>query len=126
MSSSDVPPDYLARAREVCLTLPEATEEVTWGHPNFRVRKKIFAGIGIGGDEIDATTMTMKAAPGEQQSLLAEGHPFFYPKYVGSKGWIGIVIDDDTDWDEVRELVTDSFRAVAPKTVARQLDDGRR
>lgn len=59
--------------------------------------------------------MSMKAAAGEQEGLLAIGHPFFKPKYVGSKGWIGIVIDDDTDWDEVRELVTDSFVVVAPK-----------
>ena len=123
MASGDVPEHHLERAREVCLALPEATEELTWGHPNFRVRGKIFAGIGLGGDGVAETTMTMKAPPGEQELLLAEGHPFFYPKYVGSKGWIGIVIDDATDWEEVRELVTDSFRVIAPKTVSRQLGE---
>ena len=122
MSSGDIPEHLLARARDVCLALPEATEELTWGHPTFRVRGKIFAGIGTDG-EAGYTTMTMKAPPGEQEVLLAVGEPFFSPKYVGSKGWIGVVVDDDTDWAEVRELVTDRFRTIAPKRVAAALDE---
>jgi predicted DNA-binding protein (MmcQ/YjbR family) len=111
---------HLERARAICLDLPEATERETWGHPTFRVRDKIFAGFGTGDD--GTTAMSMKAAPDEQESLLAVGHPFFKPAYVGSRGWIGIVIDDDTDWDEVRELVLDSYRAIAPKTLVRRVD----
>jgi hypothetical protein len=38
---------------------------------------------------------------------------------VGSKGWIGIVM---TDWEEVGELVTDSYCAIAPKNLSRTLD----
>ena len=82
----------------------------------------VFA-VGLAQSDDGTTTMSMKAAPGEQESLLAVGHPFFKPAYVGSKGWIGIVIDDETDWDEVRELVLDSYRAIAPKTLVRCLDE---
>ncbi len=36
--------DSLTRLREICLTLPETTEKVSWGDvPTFRVRDKIFA-----------------------------------------------------------------------------------
>lgn len=132
MATDDVPEHFLAQARAIALELPEATEIETWGHPTFRVRNKIFAGIGASDgqgstsfapDEVDGRmiTMTMKAAAGEQESLLASGAPFFRPRYVGQRGWIGIVIDDETDWAEVEELVLDSYCAIAPKTLAKQL-----
>ena len=130
MATADIRPDWLAQVRQIALALPEATEKETWDHPTFRIRDKIFAGIGVGDGATDhrlkagelVTAMSMKAAPGEQESLLATGHPFFRPKYVGHRGWIGIVIDEETDWAEVEELVIDSYRTIAPKKLVRQLD----
>ena len=120
----DMPPEIYAAVQRVCLAFPEAVEKETWGHPTFRVRDKMF--VACGGSENDAgelrVTMTMKAEPGEQDALLAEGYPFFYPKYVGSKGWIGIHLSSDTDWDEIAELVEESYRVIAPRTLVRQLD----
>lgn len=109
----------------MCLALPEAEERETWGHPTFRVRDKMFATIGAGeaDDGRPRVTMSMKAAPGEQEILLAVGHPFFYPRYVGSKGWIGVEIDGDTDWTEIAELVEESFRVIAPNTLVARLPE---
>ena len=101
-------------AQRVCLEFPEAIEKETWGHPTFRVRDKIFASFGQN-DADDGASMTMKAPPGEQELLLATDGPFFYPKYVGSSGWIGVHVTADTDWEEIRELVEDSYRLTAPK-----------
>ncbi len=111
----------LGRIRKLCLALPEAAEKETWGHPTFRVRDKIFVGAGTGDD--GTVTMSMKAAPGEQEALLAIGAPFFYPQYVGSKGWIGVAVDEATDWTEMAELIEESYREIAPKRLAAQLDD---
>ncbi len=109
-----------ARAiRDIALGFPEATERETWGHPTFRVRDKIFVTYGV--DEEGGRQVTMKAAPGEQESLLAEGAPFFLPKYVGSKGWIGIHVDDDTDWQDMAELVADSYREIAPRGLSERI-----
>ncbi len=102
--------------------MPESSEKETWGHPTFRVRDKIFTSFGESEGDEPTTVVTMKAAPGEQEPILAEGHPFFLPKYVGSKGWIGIVLDDATDWTEIAEFVEDSYRQIAPKGLAAQLD----
>lgn len=102
--------------RDIALGFPEAEEKETWGHPTFRVRDKIFVSYGV--DEDGHASVTMKAAPGEQESLLAEGQPFFLPKYVGSRGWIGIRVDDDTDWRMIAELVVDSYREIAPRSLA--------
>lgn len=118
---NDIPPAHLDAARRICLDFPDAHEEETWGHPTFRVRSKIFAGMGR--DDDGRVTMSMKAAAGEQASLIATGHPFFMPKYVGSKGWVGVVIDDATDWEEIAELIDDSYRAIAPGTLVKQLDN---
>ena len=43
MNVLTVSPARLARLREICLSLPDATEKIAWGDPTFRVRDKIFA-----------------------------------------------------------------------------------
>jgi len=108
--------------------LPEATEQETWGQPTFRVRAKIFAAIGGGGgfDPVPVSSgarvsMLMKAAPGEQDVLLMVGEPFFRPRYLGYKGWIGVYIDEATDWGDIEGLVEDSYRVIAPKKLVEQL-----
>ena len=59
--------------------------------------------------------------PGAQEALVAaEPDTFFRPPYVGHRGWLGIRLDGDIDWDEVAELLTDAYLVVAPaKLVAR-------
>lgn len=56
----------------------------------------------------------------ELESLRSAGPPFLL------LGWgrdaIGLVIDDDTDWDEVRELVTESYCLMAPKKLVALVD----
>ncbi len=118
-----LPADVLAAIRAICLAYPEAEEQTTWGHPTFRVRNKIFASAGLSEDDDTLVTMAMKVAAGEQRSLLATGHPFFMPRYVGSKGWIGVVVDSSTDWDEIAELVDDSYREIAPKRLIAELEN---
>ncbi len=110
----------LARIRKLCLALPEAYEEETWGQATFRVRRKIFA---VTSDHGGTTTVALKAAPGEQEALLAQGGPYYFPPYVGPKGWIGVDLRSrHVDWVELGELVTDSFRLVAPKRLSAQLE----
>lgn len=117
----EIPAAVVDAVRGVCLALPESAERETWGHPTFRVREKIFATLGLD-EESGRATMAMKAPPGEQELLLATGDPFFYPKYVGANGWIGLSVDAETDWEEVAELVEDSYRMTAPKKLIALLD----
>jgi predicted DNA-binding protein (MmcQ/YjbR family) len=109
----------MARIRKICLGLPEAYEEETWGTATFRVRKKIFAMVA---DEKGSTSASMKASREDQTAMLAQGEPFFFPPYVGSKGWIGIDLRFSTlDWEEVGEVVQESYRLVAPKRLAAEI-----
>jgi hypothetical protein len=56
--------------------------------------------------------------------LIAEdATQFFRPPYVGHRGWLGVRIDLDPDWDELAEIVRDAYRCVAPKTLLATVDD---
>ena len=51
-----------------------------------------------------------------------EPERFFVPPYVGHRGWIGVRLDVDVDWEEIRGIATDAYRAVAPKKLLAELD----
>ena len=53
-------------------------------------------------------------------SLLSTGYPFFASR--AGRDRIVVVLTDDTDWEEIRELVTDSYRILAPKKLTALLD----
>ena len=103
------------RLRAICLAFPEAVEQAFGGHtdPTYRVRNKIFA---MESSRDGRPALWCKAPPGAQSMLVdADPERFFAPPYVGPKGWIGVHIDRGTDWDLVRDLVSDSYRMTAPK-----------
>jgi predicted DNA-binding protein (MmcQ/YjbR family) len=113
--------DPLARLREICLALPEATEKETWGDtPTFRVRDKIFAMLAT--DRRDGRpTMWCKAPPGAQEALVGSApERFFVPPYTGHNGWVGVWLDGAVDWEEVGELVAESYGMTAPKRLVRR------
>ena len=118
------PGDPLTRVREICLALPEVTERLSHSAPTFFVRgKKTFVmfhddhhGDGILG-------LWCAAAPGVQEELVrTEPDRFYRPAYVGHRGWIGVRLDVDPDWDEVAAICADAYRCVAPKTLVARLD----
>ncbi|MGH9125430.1 MAG: hypothetical protein ACRDZ8_12000 [Acidimicrobiales bacterium] len=70
-----------------------------------------------------ATMVVLRPDPDEREDLMAIGHPFFSRgRWDVRLGRIAIVIEATTDWDEIAELVTDSYRQTAPKKLAAQLD----
>ena len=107
------------RLRAICLALPEATEKEAWGDPTFRVRDRSFALPKLGDGRI---SVMLKAPPGAQEILVgADPELFFRPPYVGHKGWIGMRLDREPDWREVKVLVERSYRLTAPKRLAGKL-----
>ena len=105
--------DPLERLREICLALPEAAEKETWGEATFRVRDKIFATCG--GDD-GPPSLCCKAPAGAQEVLVASNpERFFRPAYVGHRGWVGVRLYAPVDWDQIADLVEESYRMTAPK-----------
>lgn len=108
-------PSRLDRIRSICLSLPEAAERETWGHPTFRVRDKIFASCGE-----KATTLGFKAHPDELEALLGDGR-FERSAYVGRYGWVTMTLSGRVDWNEVDELIRSSYLLIAPKRLGSEV-----
>ena len=111
-----MPEQPIDRLRAICLALPEVVEKEAWGDPTFRVRDKIFAMEKRGDGRI---SVWCKAPAGSQMVLVgADPERFFVPPYVGHKGWVGVWLDHEADWDEVAAIVRRSYRLIAPKRLA--------
>ena len=119
-----MPPRPLTRLRKLCLSLPEATEVEAWGEPTFRA-KKIFAMYASANTHHGAGRpgVWLKASPGNQEWMVQHApNRFFRPPYVGPAGWVGVFLDGDVDWEELEELIRDSYRLIAPKKWVAILD----
>jgi hypothetical protein len=64
--------------------------------------------------------LVLRANPYERKALLSIGHPFFASRAGHDR--IGVQLTDDTDSKEIRELVTESYRILAPKKLIALLD----
>ncbi|PYQ53197.1 MAG: phosphoribosylglycinamide formyltransferase [Acidobacteria bacterium] len=110
-------PTVLAKMREICLSLPGTKETLTWGEPHFRVGDKIFAGCG---DEKGRAVIGFKLEMDHADAIIQDPR-FSRAPYVGHKGWVSMDASSVEDWDEVRPLVLESYRLIAPKrTLARR------
>jgi hypothetical protein len=118
--------DPVERLRRIALALPEATEKVSHGEPSFfcppEKRARQFVAVDDHHHGADRLAFWCPAAAGAQEALIAENpEQFFRPPYVGHRGWVGVRIDLDPDWDEIAEIVRDAYRQVAPKTLVAKL-----
>jgi hypothetical protein len=97
--------------RRLALSLPATTEKPSYGMPGFRVKDKLFARIREEGDVL----VVWVADEGEKRGLVAsEPEKFFTtPHYDGHP--TVLVRFGAVDVEELRELVTESWRLRAPK-----------
>jgi len=111
----DVPDGIVRRVRAACAHLPEAYEEQPFLRVRWRIRGRTLADVvTVDRAEGPITCMYVHSAEPELSALVASGDPF-YPGWGG--GLVAMVLREDgtTDWDEVKELVTDSYCLLAPK-----------
>lgn len=116
---------FLARLRTVCLALPEASEKESHGHPNFYTKKvfAVFGGVVKGDHDSDRWSQSVLVLPNllTREAALSDDR-FFVPAYYGPYGWIGLNFRAaEVDWDEVTELVEESYRNTAPARLTRLL-----
>lgn len=112
------------RLRAIVAALPEVTERLSHGAVTFFVRgKRVVAYLTDDHHGDGRLALTCPAPPGVQEEVVdLDPDRFFRPPYVGHRGWIGLRLDVDPDWDEVTRIVEDAYRCVAPATLVRKLD----
>jgi predicted DNA-binding protein (MmcQ/YjbR family) len=109
----------LDRLRALCLAYPEATEKISWGHPNFRAGTKVFVAY----EHVkERPSVAFRLAPPDVERLLMR-RQFFVTPY-GRGQWVSLWADGALDWKAVTDLVDRSYRLVARKRMIAALDGG--
>lgn len=110
------------RLAELAAELPEA--EVSGDqHLSFRVRGKPFAYHMIDHHGDGRVGLAVKVPNGTRDSLIADDPERYYvPERLGA-AWVAVALDaEPVEWNLLRGLTIDSYRLVAPKSLAARLD----
>ncbi len=104
----------LIRIRGLCLELPGVSERQSHGEPAFFLTRQFLTFAQHHHD--DRVAIWAAAPEGAQQRWIgADPGRFFRPPYVGGRGWVGVYLDVDQDWDDVTEIVTEAHGVVADR-----------
>ena len=114
----------LDQVRAICMALPEVEERLSHNSPAWFVRGKKTIAMWVDDHHGDGNVGIWCAAPAgvQEEMIRLEPDRFFRPPYVGHRGWIGVRLDRQADWDEVAEILADAYRCVAPKKLVVELD----
>jgi predicted DNA-binding protein (MmcQ/YjbR family) len=111
----------IERLRKICLALPDATEQVAWGEPTWRIGGRIFAQCDTYHHGSQHLSVHLPAPMGAQEALIeSDPERFYRPPYVGGRGWVAVVLDTEPDWDMVGALVRNAYDLIATKSQPRK------
>ncbi|HWJ12043.1 MAG TPA: MmcQ/YjbR family DNA-binding protein [Nocardioides sp.] len=116
----DVPGEVLARLRAIFGRLPKCREEDAWVGVRWRVAGTTATVAHVFGGEDQLFRITFRAEPDEVMAFQHLGAPYFRSDWGANV--VGLLIDDDTDWEELEELLTDSFCLQAPQRLVDLVD----
>lgn len=125
----EVPDDMFERVNAMCLALPEVTVRVdasltttrSTAH-SYDIRRRSFCLLVATADSAGkpVVRLVLRCDPDEREALLSIGRPFVAAR--AGRDRIGVLLTGETDWGEIRELVTDSYRVLAPKKLSELLE----
>jgi predicted DNA-binding protein (MmcQ/YjbR family) len=96
--------------RDYCLSFPHATENLQWGDDLcFKIAGKIFAIVSL-----DNPRMCFKCTP-ETFAELIEREYIHPAPYVGRYKWVMLDQLDALRWDELKDLIRQSYEMVVVK-----------
>jgi hypothetical protein len=114
VSRPDVPQEWIERLGAILTGFPDCVEEPVWTGLQWRVGRDAVAHVFGGEDQL--FRIVFRAEPDEVMAFTHLGDPYF------KAGWgtnvVGIVLNEDTDWQELTELLTDSYCIQAPQHLA--------
>jgi len=115
----ELPERWVRRLRALLVDrFPECVEEHAWVGVRWQVGQATIAHAFGGEDGI--FRITFRAEADEVMAFQHLGQPYF--KASWGVNVVGIVLDGDTDWVELAELLTDSYCIQAPARLARLVE----
>jgi hypothetical protein len=107
--------EQIARVRRLCSSLPGATEKLSHGEPTFFVAKRVFAMCSNNHHNDGHIAVWIPVEPGYQATLLkSSARKYYYPPYVGVKGWVGIELNQIDD-DELSQHLIEAWKLIGTK-----------
>ena len=131
VNKADVPPRVLENLRSRCLALPETYEEQAWVGTRWCVRKKTFAHVLVVEDGRPASYA--KAAGTDGPACVLTFRSTEDPEALGPQcfravwgtNWgadvVGLVLAGRIPWKAIGEMLTESYRLMAPARLAAQV-----
>jgi hypothetical protein len=113
-----VPEAWVERIDAVLGALPRCEQEPAWTGTRWRVGSSTVAHVFGGEDQL--FRITFRADADEVMAFQHLGDPYFDVGWSGNA--VGLLLDDDTDWDELAELLTDSYCIQAPAHLAESVE----
>ncbi|MEV0796660.1 MmcQ/YjbR family DNA-binding protein [Kribbella sp. NPDC050281] len=96
--------------RRIALSFPETVEKQRWGHPTFDVAGRMFVTVPD-----DQTSFAVRCPRLEREELIAaEPGKFWVPPHEAGSNWVRARLDALEDAGELRDILIDSWRQVAP------------
>jgi hypothetical protein len=104
--------ESLRRLRALFLAMPGVTERISHGEPAWFAKKQLATFADHHHD--DRVAFHAAAPDGAQERWInADPGRFFRPPYVGGRGWVGVYLDVEQDWDDIAEIVDGAYAVVA-------------
>ena len=105
--------------REIALSLPDAFEHASYGgRPSWRTKPRMFTWLR---EEPEALVVWVESEEDKLALIGAEPDKFFTTDHYDGHPMV-LVRLEAVDVDEARELITDSWRLRAPKTLVKRWD----
>lgn len=116
--------DAEGRIHDLCMALPGTTMRPSHGAPTYWAGgKRTFVMYHVNHHGDGRLAVWCAAPPGVQATQVeTEPERFFVPAYVGHRGWLGVRLDIEPDWDEVGAILTEGWKCVAGKRLIAQYE----
>lgn len=109
----------LKKLAAIAMALPETQPGTTFGSPVWRAGKKTFVGAHCWSGRL----MLSFCIGAKRQAILVRDGRYRISPYTGQHGWIDLDVEDLLDWDEIEQLVLESYRRFALKRMLVALDE---
>jgi predicted DNA-binding protein (MmcQ/YjbR family) len=109
----------LKKLDAICSQLPETEPGKKFGSPIWRVGKKTFVCSHYYTGRLK---MSFRVGAARQGKLKKEDR-YSVSAYTGPSGWIDLDVDQYQDWNEIKQLVLESYRHFALKRMLKALDE---
>jgi predicted DNA-binding protein (MmcQ/YjbR family) len=101
-----------------CSPLPETERGQQFGSPVWKAGNKTFLSTHYYTGRLKLSVWVGPA----RQARLTKDPRYSISPYTGHNGWIDLDLEEHQDWDEIKQLVLESYRHFANKRMLRALD----